>query len=133
MSLVTLGAVLKFAVKIEDQAKEFYENNIDCEDFKNLLPQYEKRIKKLIRVRRENTTEMILEPIKDFSPNLYQIAQQIEENVKSFSLSIIGKKIERTIGDFYSEAAKKIAFLSEVATLFDDISADHYKNSDTIK
>jgi len=129
--LVTFGAVLKFALKIEKQALEFYYNNINNELFKSLVPQYEIRIKKLKRIRRENTTEMILEPIHGFESSPFEIEgfikTQLEERIEN-----TGKEVEKIISVFYNEAAKKIVFLNEVSNLFEEIAFDHERNSKII-
>ncbi len=128
MNLATLGAVLKFALKLETEARDFYENNANFTSFKSLLIQYEKRIKKLKRIRRENTTEMILEPIENFVSEPYEITILIEDNKTENT----GKIIEKTLERFYSDSAEKVSFLSEVTYKFEEIALEHKNNALTM-
>jgi hypothetical protein len=123
MNLTTLGAIIKFAVKLEEIIKDFYVKT-DDEKLKDLIVQYEKRIKKLKRIRRENTTEMILEPIQDFDSEPFEI-----ELTDDF-INIISPDVEKMMFKFYSLAAEKVAFLSEVAHQFENMANDHQRNSD---
>ena len=122
MELGTFGSILKFALEQENEAIQFYKsasahlsNQRLNELFSELVIRGEKRIKTLERVRRENTTEMILEPIVDFDSEKYSIGKAISDS-----------------GDenFYITAAKKIEFLSEAAYAFELLAE---KNAETKK
>ena len=78
MELGTLGSILKYAINLEtilinfskDVVNNSQEQNI-ISLFQDLSKKHEKIVKRLKRVRRENTTEMILEPIIDFESDDY--------------------------------------------------------------
>ncbi len=128
MSLATLGAVLKFALDMETRAKDFYEKNANIESFKSILSQYEKRIKRLKKIRRENTTEMILEPIVNFNSESYNFTLLIEEETDENTTEEVGKIIEETLEKFYSKSVSKVSFLSEVSHKFKEIALEHKNN-----
>ncbi len=73
MPLENFGSILNFAEELEIQDQLFYATvaaNPACAEHKELFEQFAADAKKNItiaqRTRRENVTEMILEPIKDF-------------------------------------------------------------------
>ena len=73
MPLENFGSILNFAENLECQDQEFYEAvaaNPACAAYKSVFEELaadvRKNIKTVQRTRRENVTEMILEPIKDF-------------------------------------------------------------------
>lgn len=133
MSLSTLGAVLKFALELETTARDFYEKNVSIYSFKNLLLQYDKRIKKIKKIRRENTTEMILEPIIDFYSESFEFTFLKVEKTDENKIEYIGRMIEETLKKYYEEAAKKISFLNEVSYKFDELALEHKNNSISMK
>ncbi len=103
MKLGTLGAILKFAIELESRSLKLYQQTVDISTDKTVLD-YQKRIKKLKRLRRENTTEMILEPIDDFESTTFEINEG--DTVKSS----INK-----IAEFYEVASQKTEFVIEVS------------------
>jgi len=117
MNLATFGAVMKFAISAENKVLEYYKTQNE-EKHKSLVKQYEKRIKRLERLSRENTTEMILEPIKDFNTEEYEF------NVDIDTIS----DIETKMANFYKKAAIKVHFLDEVAEFFEDFVEEHGEN-----
>jgi hypothetical protein len=85
-------------------------------------------VKRLKRVRRENTTEMILEPIKDFNSEDYSID---DVEIKTFSEVNIHQsmnEIETVFINFYLKAAEKVVFLSEVSTFLEGLAKKHQEN-----
>ena len=137
MELGTFGSILKFALEQENEAIQFYKsasahlsNQRLNELFSELVIRGEKRIKTLERVRRENTTEMILEPIVDFDSEKYSIGKAISDSGDDESLRKTATEIETMLENFYITAAKKIEFLSEAAYAFELLAE---KNAETKK
>jgi hypothetical protein len=133
MDLGTFGAVLKYAIQLENSALKLYEsvlNLIDNERMKlifvDLSKQNLKRIVTLKRLRCENTTEMILEPIYGLESDNYSIINNEFEDISDFKEIII--KIENTLNSFYQDASEKIDFLSEVAYTFEDFAEQNLEN-----
>ena len=74
MPLISFGSILSFAEELEKQDEAFYAAaaaNPAFAELKDLFNQFlkdtRKNIKNVQRARRENVTEMILEPVKDFT------------------------------------------------------------------
>ena len=126
MELGTFGSVLKFAMEMENEVIEFYRKTsttLNDQKVAGLFTEFvnrgEKRVKTLERVRRENTTEMILEPIVGFDSNEYPVNTAIPDKADEKALREIALDIESTLERFYIAAAQKIEFLSEAAYAFE--------------
>lgn len=122
MELGTFGAILKYAMEIEQEVNKFYESAASVAKDQKLVDKFmelhkrgEKRLKTLERVRRENVTEMILEPIVGLDSDDYKIETEISET----GLIDTALSIEKTLHGFYSEAAIKIEFLIEAMYAFE--------------
>ena len=129
MDLTTFGAVVKFALDIEAQASSFYESAIGVAkdpDLRKLLESLfhrgQKRIKTLLRVRRENVTEMILEPIAGLNSDTYKLVIAIPESADDRAVGEIAIALETGIHEFYTHAAAKIDFLSEAAYALEQLA-----------
>ncbi|TFH04104.1 MAG: hypothetical protein E4H14_15440 [Candidatus Thorarchaeota archaeon] len=136
MDLGTFGAIIKFALEIEGQVLELYTSLAEqTKDgalkqlYEELVSRGQKRIKTLERVRRENVTEMILEPIEGLDSDSFRIETAVlarsEDTVKTHV-----KNIESILQSFYEAAATKIDFLPEAAYAFELLAE---KNEETIK
>lgn len=126
MELGTFGAIMKFALETEQDVTRFYEaasklvkdqNQVTL--FQDLLKRGEKRLKTLERVRRENVTEMILEPIIGLDSENYKIETEIPSSPDEKAVQELALSIEKGLFEFYSHAGKKIDFLIEVAYSFE--------------
>ena len=87
--------------------------------FASLASRGQKRIKTVERIRRENVTEMILEPITGLDSDSYKPVTSIPDSPDDKSLQGIALEIEKSLHSFYVEAGAKIDFLSEVAYSFE--------------
>lgn len=107
MTLNQFGAVMTFAVDLENRLVNFYEKASTSESNYELKMEYKQRAvdsktrqKKLEKSRRENVTEIILEPIEGLNePNL---------NLDSFENF---NQIETSVAQFYLDASDKINVL----------------------
>ena len=126
MDLGTFGVILKFAMEKEQEAIVFYEAASSTMKNENMLGQFQdlqkrgqKRIKTLERVRRENVTEMILEPIIGLESDSYELVTEISSGAEETDIREIALGIERKLLEFYNHASVKLDFLSEVAYSFE--------------
>ena len=74
MPLENFGSILNFAEELEKQDQDFFAaaaGNPACSEYKDMFEQFAadagKNVKTVQRTRRENVTEMILEPIRDLT------------------------------------------------------------------
>ena len=132
MPLENFGSILNFAEELENQDEAFYSaaaSNPVCTEYKDLFEQFaadaSKNIKTIQRTRRENVTEMILEPIKDFvrAPFCEQCEGAATMNA-SEALEAAGTLEERA-ERYYTEAAVKIKALPEVARALKTVGKKH--------
>ena len=132
MPLENFGSILNFAEELELQDEEFYTaaaGNPACADHKALFEQFAadagKNVKNIQRTRRENVTEMILEPIKDF------VRAPFCEECEGAAMMSASEVLEaaRTLEDraerYYTEAAAKIKALPEVARALKTVGKKH--------
>jgi hypothetical protein len=126
VELGTFGAIMKFAMEIEQEVNKFYESASSFAKDSNLMNQFqklhkrgEKRLKTLERVRRENVTEMILEPIHGLDSENYKFDSEILSTTDEIALVELARAIEKGLFDFYSQAAAKIDFLIEASYAFE--------------
>ncbi len=109
MSLTQFGSILTFAADLENRLAEFYEKaskegGIHSEEFSRRSKSCIKRKRRLERSRRENVTEITLEPIEGLNTDDYQLdlTNNIPKNVDA---------IEKLITRFYSDVIPKINVL----------------------
>ncbi|MCG3225543.1 MAG: hypothetical protein H7645_01385 [Candidatus Heimdallarchaeota archaeon] len=135
MELGTLGSILKYALKLETSLITFSKgvlSNSDepktSETFQELIIKHEKILKRLKRVRHENTTEMILEPIKNFNSNDYSLNELEQQVYSEENIVQTMKNIETVIRDFYFIAAEKVSFIAEVSSFLENLAEKHQEN-----
>lgn len=124
MELSNFGLVLTFAAEMEAADHEFYlsaSKNPAMDKFRSTLEEVaavlKKNEKNLLRARRENVTEMILEPIQDF--NAAAFACDRSGAAENGAEAVLAKavEIEANAGRFYHVAAEKMRALPEVSRL----------------
>ena len=139
MPLENFGSILNFAEELERQDQEFYETvaaNPACGDHKQMFEEFaaatNKNVKNVQRIRRENVTEMILEPIKDFTRAPFceecarrRLAERTEEWLQA-------RRLEDSAVRYYTEAAEKIKALPEVARALKAIGKKHTAHLDKL-
>jgi len=132
MPLENFGSILNFAEELELQDLGFYKTVAEspaCADHKGMFTEFaaaiEKNVKAVQRTRRENVTEMILEPIKGF------VRAPFCEECGAASLMTADEalKTARRLEDravrYYTEAATKIKAQPEVARALKVIGKKH--------
>ena len=135
MELGTLGSILKYAQELENALITYSKGVISnskepktVEIFQDFIKKHEKILKRLKRVRHENTTEMILEPIKDFNSNDYLLVEPDQQVYSEEKFVQTMKDIETVIRDFYFIAAKKVNFITEVSSFLEKLAEKHQEN-----
>ena len=132
MPLENFGSILNFAEELELQDLGFYKTVTDnpaCADHKDMFAEFaaaiNKNVKTVQRTRRENVTEMIQEPIKDFirAPFCEECGaaglMTADEALKT------ARRLEDRAVRYYTEAATKIKALPEVARALKLIGKKH--------
>jgi len=143
MPLTNFGSILNFAETLEKEDAALYARLADhdaCANIKEMLEQFirdnKKNIQTVQRTRRENVTEMILEPVKDFTREPYQAVVVDElENLDAASALRISKRREQNSVRYYTDAAQKIKALPEVSRALKTIGKKHtahLKQLDTV-
>ncbi len=132
MPLTSFGSILTFAEEIEIQDSAFYSGAIDnpeCAELKSLIELFIKECKKNIviiqRTRRENVTEMILEPIHDFVRAPFCTKKEDANGMDAAKVLETMKTIEQRSLDYYTAASKKMKSLPEVATALKLLGKKH--------
>jgi rubrerythrin len=132
MPLENFGSILNFAEESESRDQEFYEavaGNPGCSDHKQMFEQLaasaKKNVKAAQRIRRENVTEMILEPIKDFVRAPYCEECQAASSMTIEEALATAMRLEDRAVRYYTEAAVKIKALPEVARALKLIGKKH--------
>ena len=118
MELGTFGAILRFAMDLEQQAADFYEGAAGGEleeVFGELARGSRKRLKRLERARREMVVEMVLESITGLDGDVYGV--DLDSEVDEAGLLRQARRLEETSTRFYKDAADKMP-IREVVRLF---------------
>ena len=132
MPLISFGSILSFAEELEKKEEAFYAaaaaNPAFAEHkplFDQLLKDSRQNIKNVQRTRRENVTEMILEPIKDFTRAPF--CEDIDPAEAKTSAEILeaARCLEKKTERYYIEASVKIKALSEVSRALKIIGKKH--------
>lgn len=126
MELSTFGALLAFAIELEESAARFYRDAADgqdCEPVRETLlalaRQNENRRKLLVATRQEHVTEMVLEPITGLNRSDYEIESQPPGGMTRTQVLAHAAEIERGAQRFYSDAAARGRdLLAGVARIF---------------
>lgn len=124
MPLINFGSILNFAEELEQGDYDFYSTliqNSECiqdkEIYEKLSTDAKKNVKTVQRARRENVTEMILEPIVDFTRASYTVEYGNGETMNAPEALESASKLEERAERYYTEAAEKIKALPEVARI----------------
>ena len=134
MPLISFGAILTFAESIEEENKSYYQKALEAlpdgdvrSFFEGVAKDKEKQINLVQRIRRENVSEMILEPIKDFTRQAFLIDADVLPVGEPGDVVQTAAKLEDRNLRYYTEAAKKIKALPEVATALKQLAKKQKK------
>ncbi len=122
MPITNFGGLLNFAEEMEKQDIAFYVSasaNPEIHDLSDLFQAFAKDGKKnithILRTRRENVTEMILEPISDFFKKPFVLETGDDKNMDRDQILDHAKKMEARAIAYYTQGALKIKALPEVS------------------
>jgi rubrerythrin len=134
MELGTLGAVLAFAVKLEGQGAELYEEVASLakdppasEVFLSLAEAKRKRKKHVERSRREYVNEMLLEPIVGLNTSDYLVETDVSSKNDYDTAWRFATELEESSQRLYLDAAELITLpqLARVLKKLGQENADH--------
>ena len=122
MELQNFGSILSFAAELEAADHLFYEAsaaNPACAQHAAMLSEFaadtKKNEKTMLRVRRENVTEMILEQITGFTSEPFLTSREGIANISGDEVLAKAQELEEKAVRFYSQAAERIKALPEVS------------------
>jgi rubrerythrin len=140
MPLTNFGAILNFAEKIEQEDMEFYRKATDSVAaeacrllFEIFVREGKKNLSLVQRTRRENVTEMILEPIRDFVRDSYQLRVENADDLDSTAFLVAAVALENRAIRYYSDAAQKIRALPEVSRALNTLAKKRSKRLSQIE
>lgn len=132
MPLTNFGSILNFAEDVEKLNHGFYETaalNPECADYKDTFTELGaatgKNIKIVQRSRRENVTEMILEPIKDFVRTPFMDECDGVDTMSSIESLEKAQRLEEKAFNYYTVASGKIKALPEVSRVCRILAKKH--------
>ncbi len=135
MELSTIGAILSFALGIEEEALSFYEMIQSSGEFQGwdeiidmMCGEHRRATRNLARLRRESVTEMILEPIHDFRSDEYELNVTAISDIDEQGSLAMMKRIEANMSEFFKVAATKTMFLQEVSLALENIASRRQRN-----
>jgi rubrerythrin len=124
MALTTFGAIMGFAAEMAGKAEEIYKVFVSKakaqglkEVFQALAEGEGKNHALMVKTRRENVTEMILEPITGLRQEDYEFAQEVPGLGEDADLLRVALMIEEKGKRFFQDASSKVS-LPEVARIF---------------
>jgi rubrerythrin len=128
MALSTFGAIMGFAAEIVGQTRDTYNaliekarNSALKEVLQELAVEKGKNHSLIEKTRRENVTEMILEPITGLDEEDYEVDLKRLEQRDDADLLRIALILEQREKKFFQDASTKLP-LPEVARIFRKIS-----------
>jgi rubrerythrin len=132
MPLENFGSILNFAEELELQDLGFYKTmvkNPGCTEHRDMFAEFaaavDKNVKAVQRTRRENVTEMILEPIRGFMRAPFCEECQGADLMDAAQAIDAARRLEDRAVRYYTEAAAKIKALPEVARALKALGKKH--------
>ncbi len=124
MALSTFGAIMNFALERVGYSVNIYrrmvqkaEDSVLKETLQLLLDEELRNDALMEQTRRENVTEMILEPITGLQQGEYEIGVNLSDQAKDIDLLKVALVLEEKERNFFSDSSGKIP-LPEVARTF---------------
>jgi rubrerythrin len=127
MELGTFGAILGFAMELEEEAVVFYDSAARGELERVCAERARgarKRLRRLERARRELVSEMILESIIGLDSGNYTASRDPSLETDKKTLLAQARDLEATSARFYRDAAAKMP-IREVARLLKRMADEH--------
>jgi rubrerythrin len=111
-ALNSFGSILSFAVELEDSLRRYYDqaSGVSSDDlaelFENYVRKSGKRKQRLISIRQDNVTEMVLEPISGLDAANYELTLKMPTSAGEAIAQAI--ELEQRAERFYTEAEPKL-------------------------
>ena len=122
MELSNFGSIMSFAAELEGADRAFYEAaaaSPACGAYKELMEAFardeKKNEKNMLRARREHVTEMVLEPITDFTSEPYESDRELTQDMGLERIMACALELEEKAQSFYNQAAEKTKGLAEIS------------------
>ena len=134
MELGTAGAVLAFAIELEDRSAEFYgdaaslaKDSATKEVFLSLAEAKGKRKKLVEKSRREYVNEMLLEPIEGLNGSDYLVETELSSKTDYSAAWRLAMELEENSRRLYLDAAELFTLpqLARVLRKLGQENADH--------
>ncbi|MGA2573858.1 MAG: hypothetical protein ABSF36_06655 [Candidatus Methanomethylicaceae archaeon] len=136
MQLGTFGAILKYAIEIEDTTSKFYDglSQKALENAKGSICEFSDASKKnkqtLEKTRRMEMQEMILEAITGIDSTNYEAKFEIPDFAGGANNAV---GIEQKASSFYFDASKKLGFLPNAARTLERIGKERESRIEKIR
>jgi rubrerythrin len=134
MALTTFGAIMGFAAEMAKRKEELYKSlaqktkDSALREFLEVLSWEESKNHALMmKTRRENVTEMILEPVTGLHPEDYEVDLKATESMEDTSILKAALMLEERDKKFFQDASTKIP-LPEVARIFRKVAQKKEEN-----
>lgn len=134
--LNSFGMILTFAAKQEETLEYFYKQaeaaseGEQAETFADYAKKAGKRKQRLIAIRQENVTEIVLEPIEGLTVQDYELLPSTPDSSAEALQQALA--LEARIARFYTEAGPKIN-VTEPRRAFAKFALDTNERLDTLK
>jgi rubrerythrin len=139
MALSTFGAIMGFSAEMVQQTETFYKMMVQkakdpilSEALQVLLEEEGRNYSLMEKTRRENVTEMILEPIAGLHQGDYEIEVKGMDQTKDVDLLKIALILEERERRFFSEVSDKVP-LPEVGRIFRKIAQKKERSLSKLK
>jgi len=139
MALSTFGAIMGFAAEMVGQTRDTYKalsekakNPALKEAFQDLAVDKGKNHSLMEKIRRENVTEMILEPITGLHEEDYEVDLKELQQKDDADLLRVALTLEEREKKFFQDASTKVP-LPEVARIFRKISRKMDENLEKLQ
>jgi len=139
MALGTFGAIMRFASEMIGSSLDIYKIAIGKaidpnlkETLQALLKEEEKNYSLMEQTRRENVTEMILEPITGLRQEDYEMDVKLSDHTKDVDLLKVALALEEKEKKFFIDSSAKVP-LPEVSRIFRRITQRKEKNLTQLK
>jgi rubrerythrin len=139
MALTTFGAIMGFAAEITGQTGEIYRTMVqkakdpDLKETLQVLSVEGGKSRSLMeRTRRENVTEMILEPITGLQQEDYEIDLKVTDPMGDADLLKAALAFEERERNFFSDVSTKVP-LPEVARVFRKMAQKKLENLEKLR
>ncbi|PHR28090.1 MAG: hypothetical protein COA36_07405 [Desulfotalea sp.] len=139
MSLINFGSILGFAEEIERQNMTFFAqasvNQACVQDnamFQSMEKSAKKRVGEVLRIRRENVSEMILETFAELQRDPFIVATEDASTLEpDLVIDRAHDLLARSV-EYYEKAATKLKGQADVAMALKNLAKKHKKEQNKL-